>query len=229
MYRILMIDDDTEVLEMNRHYFEKNQCMVQICDHADLAMQQMIHLKPDCILMDVMMPEMDGFTLCQKMRKITDVPILFLSGKVSEEDKIRGFSCGADDYIEKPYSVREVYVRIIANIRRYQITSKRMDGSEWLAISPLSLELKSHKVWCADCEIPMSGKDYDILLFLGQHIGQEITYEEIGTAVWGIYNEADRRSVMVYISRLRKKLKDYTGKDNIIETVWSKGYKMVGK
>ena len=227
MYRILMIDDDTEVLELNKRYFENKECIVQICDHAEKAMELLNRFRPDCILLDVMMPGFDGFALCKKMRHITGVPILFLSGKVSEDDKIKGFSCGADDYIEKPYSVKEVYVRIVANIRRHHEAAAIRDTSEWLEVSPLSFELKSHKVWFSDCEIPMTGTDYDILLFLAQRVNIEITYEELGIAVWGVYQETDRRSVMVYVSRLRKKLKEYTGMDNIVETVWSKGYKMV--
>ena len=141
MYRILLVDDDAEVLDVNRRFFEKNNFQVEICTDSTSAMLSVRRFKPECILLDVMMPKLNGYQLCRQMRKVTDVPILFLSGKISEEDKIRGFQCGADDYIEKPYSLKEVYFRIVENIRRHQQLLRKKDENI-IEVFPLSIHLE---------------------------------------------------------------------------------------
>ncbi len=226
MYKILMVDDDKEVLELNRHFFEKNNCTVETCFKAEEAMEIVEKFKPDCILLDIMMPVIDGYALCKKMRRITNVPILFLSGKVSEDDKIKGFECGADDYIEKPYSIREVYVRIISNIRRRMAFVKEKNNNI-ISIPPLSIDKENHKVTYMGEEIQFSNREFEFLLFFAKRPDEELTFEEIGKGIWGTYTENDKKSIMVNVSRIRKKLLDYTGADNIIETVWAKGYKLV--
>ncbi len=228
MYRILMIDDDLEVPDVNKKFFQEKKCLVRVCGKATEAVAIAEAFKPDCILLDVMMPDIDGFTLCRRLREKSDVPILFLSGKVSEDDKVEGFEAGGDDYIEKPYSLREIYVRIIAHIRR-NAGKKSGAGSMILEINPFYLDKEKHKLFYGETEIPISNKEYDLILFLAENAGKEITFEEIGIKLWGSYIETDRRNVMVNVSRLRKKIQDYTGVDNLIETVWSKGYKLVVK
>lgn len=230
MYRVLLIDDDTEVLKLNRLFFEKNGCKAMICSEAGQAERIVKDFIPDCILLDVMMPEIDGFTLCRKIRKITNVPILFLSGKVSEEDKIKGFTCGADDYIEKPYSIKEVYIRVISNIKRSKLLKEESAKKTGLIeAGPVTIDVESHKVMYDEEEIQLTNREYDLLLYMAKHQNEEVTFEEIGKATWGTYNDEDRRSVMVNMSRLRKKLSEYEELENLIETVWSKGYKMTVK
>ncbi|WP_029233686.1 response regulator transcription factor [Butyrivibrio sp. VCB2006] len=227
MYKILMVDDDFEVLQINKKFFEEKECEVRICNKPAEAMDIVQKFKPDCILLDVMMPEIDGYTLCRKIRVKTDVPILFLSGKVSEDDKVEGFEAGGDDYIEKPYSLREVYMRIVANIRRNSHKNTGRNNSLVIDLGQFSLDKEKHKLFYEDEEIIISNKEYDLMLFLAENANKEITFEEIGVRLWGTYIESDRRNVMVNVSRLRKKIQDKTGVDNLIETVWSKGYKLI--
>lgn len=227
MYKILMVDDDLEVLEINKKFFEEKNCRVMICDKAKEALSKVESFEPDCILLDVMMPDIDGYTLCKQIRKKTNVPVLFLSGKISEDDKISGFEAGGDDYIEKPYSLREVYVRIVANIKRNAQKAPSRQNSMIIDLDPFYLDKEQHKLFYENNEIPISNKEYDLILFLAQNVNKEITFEEIGIKLWGTYIETDRRNVMVNVSRLRKKIQDQTGVDNLIETVWSKGYKLV--
>lgn len=222
-----MIDDDTEVLEVNKKFFSENNCRVEIADNSTDGLELTKEFNPDCILLDVMMPEMDGFTLCREIRKLTSVPILFLSGKVSENDKIEGFEAGGDDYIEKPYSLREVYARIQVHVRRHSATKGIKNSKMNIDLGAFSINLESHKLFYNDEEIILSNKEYDLILFLAQNSGKLITFEEIGLKLWGVYYENDRRNVMVNVSRLRKKIETQTGVDNLIETVWSKGYKLV--
>lgn len=227
MTRILMIDDDHEVLEINRKFFEENNCIVEITDKAKDGIKLVKSFKPDCILLDVMMPELDGLTLCREIRTITSVPVLFLSGKVSESDKIEGFEAGGDDYIEKPYSLREVYARIQVHVRRHSSGKNTQNSKMTITINSFTINLESHKLFHNDEEIIISNKEYDLMLFLAQNPNKLITFEEIGMKLWGSYIETDRRNVMVNVSRLRKKIESQTGVDNLIETVWSKGYKLV--
>lgn len=227
MYKILMVDDDIEVLEINKKFFEEKNCKVEICSKSTQALYLVRNFKPDCILLDVMMPELDGYALCKQIRSVTNVPVLFLSGKVSEDDKIEGFEVGGDDYIEKPYSLREVYVRIMAHIKRNSQKQTQKSDDMIIDLDPFFVDREKHKLFYGETDIPLSNKEYDLILFLAQNPGREITFEEIGLKLWGTYIETDRRSVMVNVSRLRKKIQDQTGVDNLIETVWSKGYKLV--
>lgn len=227
MYKILMVDDDIEVLEINKKFFEEKNCKVEICSKSTQALDLVRNFKPDCILLDVMMPELDGYALCKQIRGVTNVPVLFLSGKVSEDDKIEGFEVGGDDYIEKPYSLREVYVRIMAHIKRNSQKQTQKRDDMIIDLDPFFVDREKHKLFYGETDIPLSNKEYDLILFLAQNPGKEITFEEIGLKLWGTYIETDRRSVMVNVSRLRKKIQDQTGVDNLIETVWSKGYKLV--
>lgn len=227
MIRILMIDDDAEVLEINRKFFEENNCEVKVADKAKAGLELVKSFKPDCILLDIMMPEMDGLTLCKEIRKKTNVPILFLSGRISEDDKIAGFEAGGDDYIEKPYSLKEVYARIQVHVRRNSATKSKISSNMIIDLDPFVINLESHKLFYNEEEIILSNKEYDLMLFLAQNAGKLITFEEIGLKLWGVYSENDRRNVMVNVSRLRKKIEAQTGVDNLIETVWSQGYKLV--
>lgn len=227
MYRILMIDDDLEVLEVNKKFFEEKDCVVEVCSNPQNAVGLAMSFKPNCIFLDVMMPDIDGYTLCRKLREHTSVPILFLSGKVSEDDKIDGFEAGGDDYIEKPYSLRELYARMMLHVRRSAAAAKKEANSSILDVAPFYIDKEKHKLYYEEEEIPVSNKEYDLILFLALNVGKEITFEEIGKELWGSYIETDRRNVMVNVSRLRKKIESQTGIDNFIETVWSKGYKLV--
>lgn len=226
MNKILMIDDDLEVLEINKKFFEEKDCRVMVCSKPGEAISIVKSFEPDCIFLDVMMPETDGFSLCRAIRDITDVPVLFLSGKVSEDDKVEGFEAGGDDYIEKPYSLRELYARMMTHVRRNSSKNQK-NRSMIMDLNPFFIDKEKHKLFYEEEEIPVSNKEYELILFLAENVGKEITFEEIGKELWGSYIETDRRNVMVNVSRLRKKIESQTGIDNFIETVWSKGYKLV--
>lgn len=210
-----MVDDDREVLVVNRKFFEHNNCKVCICSDARLALNTAKGFKPDCILLDVLMPAIDGFQLCREFRAFTNIPIIFLSGKVSEDDKLKGFSYGADDYIVKPYSLKELYIRIIANIRRHRILTK--ESSNTIHICGLTISETNHKVLYDNSIIPLSNQEFELLLYLVKHPDETIYYETLGQQIWDSYADTDRRAVMVVMSRLRKKLNMYCHNDAIIE------------
>lgn len=224
-HKLLLVDDDKEVLGINKAYFEEEGYLVATASSAKEAMAYMKKNAFSCIVLDVMMPTVDGLTFCKTIREFSDIPIIFLSGKVEEEDRINGLLLGADDYLTKPYSLRELSVRIALHIRRHQASHKASTSSSLLEFPPMVIDILGHKVFWDEEEIPLSNKEFELLHFLASKAGEPCTFEEIGEAVWGSYIESDRRSIMVNISRLRKKLETYTSLEHIIESVWSKGYR----
>lgn len=232
MYKILLIDDDAEVLDINKKFLMKEGYQVAASTSALKAISVLKKQPCDCIVLDVMMPELNGFDACARFREFTDTPIIFLTGKSAEEDRITGLMLGADDYIVKPYSLKELSLRIQALMRRRQIglnTVKTPTPATMLSFPPLQVDTIEHKVFCNEEEIALSNREFSLLQLLVSHPEKTITFEEIGTKIWGTYTENDRRSIMVNTSRLRKKLEVYPELDGMIETVWSEGYKFIPK
>ncbi|MCR5723107.1 MAG: response regulator transcription factor [Lachnospiraceae bacterium] len=223
MPKLLLVDDDTEVLAVNKRYFEQDGFLIRTAASAEDAYRVLNEFKPDCILLDVMMPGTDGFEACAKIKQLSGgAPVIFLTGRVSEDDKVEGLMLGADDYIEKPYSLKELKARVTVQLRKKVAVAPK--PSNILSVPPLKIDILAHKTYYGDTEIPLSNREYDLLHLLADKKNTVVSFEEIGTAFFGIYSDADRRTVMVTASRMRKKLEDYTGLDNIIETVYSKGY-----
>ena len=230
MYKILLIDDDAEVLDINKKFLMKEGYQVAASTSAVKAISVLKKQPCDCIVLDVMMPEISGFDACAKIREFTDTPIIFLTGKSAEDDRINGLMLGADDYIVKPYSLKELSLRINALMRRRQATSvKTIVPATTLSFPPLQIDTVEHKVYCNEEEISLSNREFSLLQLLVSNPEKTITFEEIGTKIWGTYTENDRRSIMVNTSRLRKKLEAYPELDGMVETVWSEGYKFIPK
>ena len=154
------------------------------------------------------------------------VPIIFLTGKNSEDDKVGGLIAGADDYIVKPYSLRELKARIDVILRRFQRTSSQ-SNDHVLTFQNLTIDKLAHKAFYKDEDLLLTNREYEVLLYLATHPNEEVTFEELGTTLFGTYQETDRRSVMVNVSRLRKKMTVSFELENMIETIWSKGYKFI--
>ena len=221
-----------ENIDINKKFLMKEGYQVAISTSAVKAISVLKKQPCDCIVIDVMMPEMSGFDACSKIREFTDTPIIFLTGKSAEEDRINGLMLGADDYIVKPYSLKELSLRIQALMRRRQIalgSAALAKPSTTLSFPPLEIDTVEHKVFCNGEEIALSNREFSLLQLLVSKPNEAVTFEEIGKKIWGTYTEEDRRSIMVNASRLRKKLEAYPELENIIETVWSEGYKFVPK
>ena len=228
MKQLLLIDDDNEVLALNKKFLEKEGFEVHTTSKPRQGVELAKKLSPDCILLDVMMPEMNGFEVCNEIRKFSQVPIVFLTGKGEEEDKINGLINGADDYIVKPYSLRELKVRIDVILRRSQPLKQAVNSNK-MTFGSLTIDMIAHKAFWHDEDLLLANREYEVLLYLANHPNAEVTFEELGKALFGSYLEQDRRSVMVNVSRLRKKLEISPELSNMLETVWSKGYKFIVK
>jgi DNA-binding response OmpR family regulator len=225
MANLLFIDDDTDISAINAKFFSKEGHTVKIASTAKKGIALLKTFLPDCIILDVMMPEQNGFDTCREIRTFSTAPIIFLSGCTTEDDRIKGLMIGADDYIIKPYSFRELSARIQVQLRRHIGNS----NPSFLSYPPLSLDLRLHKAFYNKEEIQLSNREYELLYLLVSHPNQTVTFKEIGVSMWENYLETDRRTIMVTASRLRKKLEGYPNLVNIIETVWSKGYKFIAK
>ena len=228
MSKLLLIDDDDEVLTINKKYLCREGFQVYTTSNPMQGIQLVKELQPDCILLDIMMPGMDGFELCSSIRRFSSIPIIFLSGKTSENDKITGLLTGADDYIVKPYSLRELKVRIDVLLRRAKPSSPITQTNQ-ISFGDLVIDKLTHKAFFKKEDLQLANREYEVLLYLASHPNQEITFEELGTALFGTYQEIDRRSVMVNVSRLRKKMSIDPLLERFITTVWSKGYKFEAK
>ena len=220
MNLLYFIDDDKDVLAINQKYFTNSGYMVKTFEDARSCLLAIKSKSPDCIILDVMMPGIDGFEALTQIRKLCGSPVIFLSGKDSEDDRIKGLLSGADDYMIKPYSLGELSARIQLQIKKQTSVKKR----DVLSFPPLSINTKKHKVYYYEEEIGLSNKEYDLLLLLANNSGKTVTFEEIGQSLYNSYIDEDRRSLMVLTSRLRKKLGRYTGLETAIESLYGKGY-----
>lgn len=224
MRKVLFVDDDEDLLLLNKKYFTKHGYQVMTVKDGSTCLNIIKRQKPDCIVLDVMLPNMNGYVTCKEIRKKYDIPVIFLSGRVEESDRIKGLLLGGDDYVIKPYSLQELEARVKVNINRYYVNIKQENK---LQLPPLLIDIVEHKVYYNEKEIVLNNREYQILLYMAEHPNKEITFQELGEMIWGVYQEEDRKTIMVNMSRLRKKIDGYEGLDNLIETVWSKGYKLV--
>lgn len=219
MSNILFVDDDYDFLEINAKYFTKEGHIVKTSSRPEHTFRLLKSFKPDCIILDVMMPGLNGFELCKRIRSISRVPIIFLSALTGENDKIKGLILGGDDYLVKPYSFRELSARI-----KVQLRHNAQSDTNIIRCPPLSLDIKQHKAFYYKEELLLSNREYDLLLLLVTNSNQLVSFETISNQIWGTYTDSDRKTIMVIASRLRKKLNAFQELVNTIESVWSRGY-----
>ena len=221
MRKILIAEDNSEISDMMKSYLQRaGHAVYQAFDGAE-TLQKVKDVKPDLVLLDIMMPKLDGFTVCETLRKTTNIPIIVVSAKVTEEDKERMFDLGADDYITKPFSFKEMVMRVGAQLRRYYEfnvvpTGDRRYGE--LLISPSRYEAR-----VGEEPLALTSKEFKILDYLTYHENQIMPKQKIIDDVWGVDEYIDENTVAVTIARLRDKLSK-VGINNVV-TVWGLGYK----
>lgn len=228
MAKLLFLDDDTEVLGINMKFMSNAGFDVIGSDKAAIGIKLARDKKPDCIILDIMMPDMNGFDVADKIRNFTDAPIIFLTGRSSEEDKLKGLMLGGDDYIVKPYSLKELKARIDVVLRRYSKTMPVLkEDSNVAKFGKVKINRLEHKVYYDGEEIVLTNREYEALVFLTDNPDRIVTFEEIGKKIFGQFLDTDRQTIMVIMSRLRKKMKVSEQFSNMIETAWGKGYKFI--
>lgn len=220
--RILVADDEFGIVSFIKDYFESEGYEVLTAADGREAVEK-AGQSPDIILLDIMMPAMDGIEVCRSIRQRVDCPIILLTARVEDADKILGFGAGADDYVMKPFSIYELGARVNAHLRREK---RRMQPLKQRSFCRLSIDYGGRTIRYDNHEIPFARKEYDIIELLSLNAGQVFSRERIYERVWGYDAEGDDTAVTEHIKRIRLKLVQYTDR-TFIETVWGVGYKWV--
>ncbi len=227
MKRVLIIEDNQEITELERDYLEANGFEVVVCGDGKQGLELALQEDFSLILLDIMLPGMDGFQVCRNVRKVKEVPILMVSAKREDIDKIRGLGLGADDYISKPFSPSELVARVKAHISRYERLTQAHgpQSTDILRHGDLEIQLKKHRVYERGNEISLTNLEFELLVFLAQNPGIVFSREHLFDKVWGQEAVGDTATVMVHINRLREKIEPNPSKPIYIETVWGAGYR----
>ncbi|GMK42541.1 DNA-binding response regulator [Paenibacillus sp. CCS19] len=227
MKSILIIEDERSIAELQRDYLESNGYRADIEVKGDIGLKRALEEKYDLIILDVMLPNMDGFEICRRIRQTANVPILMVSAKKEDIDKIRGLGLGADDYITKPFSPSELVARVKAHLARYErLTGDKNTSSDSMTIRGLTIDKLTRQVNIRDQNMLLTGKEFDLLLLLAQHPNRVFTKEELFERVWGLDSIGDIGTVTVHIRRLREKVELDPSNPQYIDTVWGVGYRL---
>lgn len=228
---ILVVDDELEILNLLGKYLEREGYKVDTASDGEEALSVFRRRKYDLIILDVMMPKIDGIEVCKRLRNRTNVPIIMLTAKDDEIDKVLGLRIGADDYITKPFSMKEFVARINAHLRRYFTLSSGLafQNDSVIVFNDLRIDLKGYSVHRGTKELQLTAKEFELLKFLANNPHQVFTKAQIFKNVWNDTYIEDDNTVMVYIRRLRKKIEVNPEKPKFIQTVWGIGYKFVGE
>lgn len=226
MNKILIIEDDIAIAEIERDYFEINGFEATIETDGISGLNTALKGGFQLVLLDLMLPKIDGFTVCRSLREYLDIPILMVTAKKEDIDKIRGLGLGADDYIVKPFSPGELVARVQAHIATY---NRLKDGireiQPEITVGAIRINPKSHRVFVKEKEISLKNKEYELLLFLVTNADMVFDKETLYERIWGMDAVGDNATVAVHINRLREKIEDDPSNPHYIETVWGAGYR----
>ena len=222
--KILLVDDDPNIRQLVNLYLEKEGFEVEMAERGDEALNKVLASPPNLMLLDVMLPGMDGWQVLREARKTSNIPIIMLTAKDETFDKVLGLELGADDYIAKPFDMKELVARIKAVIRRYQVPETQETGKA-LSFPGLTVNISQYAVTYMGKELEMPPKELELLNFLASHPNQVFTREQLLEQVWGYDYFGDSRTVDVHVKRLREKLTEGEKLGWQIKTVWGVGYK----
>lgn len=224
--KILIIEDDQSIAELERDYLEIEGFQADIAPDGKSGLEAAIHHHYDLILLDVMLPHMDGFELCKQIRKEKNIPILMVTAKHEDIDKIRGLGLGADDYIVKPFSPSELVARVKAHLARYQRLIQTDTLKDEIHIRGLHLNTVSRQVYINGKEVNFTTKEFDLLTFFARHPNQVFSKDHLFESIWGFDAMGDNATVTVHVKKIRKKIEKDTSDPQYIQTVWGSGYRL---
>lgn len=223
---VLVVEDEREIAELVRDYLKREQFEVHLARDGEEGLRLFRQLQPTLIILDLMLPKLDGMEFCRIVRNESNVPILMMSAKKSEMDKILGLTLGADDYITKPFSPGELVARVKASIRRYLTLSHSPKSSGLIEFGDIKIDPKSYECFVKGERIQISAKEFSLLHYLMSNPDQVFTREQLFYQVWGEFG--DINTVTVHIRKLREKLEENPANPQYIVTVWGVGYKFRG-
>lgn len=228
MKKILIIEDDLNIQEIEKDYLEANSFSVSTAADGESGLKLALNSDFDLVLLDIMLPKLDGLEVCRRIRAVKDIPILLVSAKKEELDKIKGLGFGADDYIVKPFSPGELVARVIAHISRYQrLTAKdeKNSAGKDIITGDLRLEKSSRRAFIKDKEITLTNKEFDLIYFLAKSPDTVFSKEELFNEIWNYDSIGETSTITVHVNRIRDKIKEIDPELDFIHTVWGKGYR----
>ena len=226
MKRILIIEDEESIAELEKDYLELSGFEVEIENDGAEGLKKALSEEFDLFILDLMLPGVDGFEICRKVREGKNTPIIMVSAKKEDIDKIRGLGLGADDYITKPFSPSEMVARVKAHLARYErLIGSSMPDNEIIEIRGLKIDKTARRVWVNGEEKNFTTKEFDLLTFLAQNPNHVYTKEELFNKIWDMESIGDIATVTVHIKKIREKIEFNTAKPQYIETIWGVGYR----
>ena len=224
--QILIVEDDADIAAIERDYLELGGYAVTIAPDGTTGLDRALHQPFDLLILDVMLPGVDGFTICRRVRAVKDIPILIVTARGEDVDKIRGLGFGADDYIEKPFSPSVLVARVKANLAQYARLKPSPEAPQTLTVGPLTAEPAARRILKNGVELPLKNREYELLLFLMRHPEQVFSREDLYELIWGLESMGDNITVAVHINRLREKIEDEPSNPKLLQTVWGVGYRL---
>ena len=224
--RILIIEDETSIAELEKDYLELSGFEVELEEQGNVGLERALNEDFDLLILDLMLPGMDGFEICRRFRQSKNTPIIMISAKKDDIDKIRGLGLGADDYMTKPFSPSEMVARVKAHLARYErLIGSGSPENEIIEIRGLKIDKTARRVWVNGEEKNFTTKEFDLLTFLAQNPNHVYTKEELFREIWDMDSIGDIATVTVHIKKIREKIEFNTAKPQCIETIWGVGYR----
>ena len=226
MSRILIIEDEMAIAELERDYLEISDFEVTVEASGDVGLSRALKEEFDLVILDLMLPGLDGFEVCRQIRQIKNIPILMVSAKREDIDKIRGLGLGADDYITKPFSPSELVARVKAHLASYQrLVGADGHRNEWVEIRGIKIDKTARRVYINDVEKSFTTKEFDLLCFLAENPNRVFSKEELFREIWEMESVGDIATVTVHIKKIREKIEVDNSNPQYIETIWGVGYR----
>lgn len=225
--KILIIEDELSIAELQRDYLEINGFEVYMEQTGDKGLIKAQKENFDLIILDLMIPNIDGFEVCKRIRERKDIPILMVTARKEDIDKIRGLGLGADDYVTKPFSPSELVARVKAHIGRYErLVGKMEKKNKIISIRKLTIDKLTRHVKMNDREISLTGKEYDLLLYMAENPNIVLSREQLFDKIWGMESLGEIATVTVHIKKIREKIETDKSNPQYIETIWGVGYRL---
>ena len=229
MSRILIIEDESAIADLEKDYLERSGFTAEVEANGDEGLKKALNENVDLVVLDLMLPGMDGYEVCKKIREAKDIPIIIVSAKKEELDKIRGLDVGADDYMTKPFSPSEMVARVKAHLARFErlvhANKPAVEENDIVEIRGIRIDKTARRVWIHDEEKAFTNKEFDLLTFLAEHPNRVFSKAELFHEIWKMDSVGDIATVTVHIKKIREKIEYNTSNPQYIETIWGVGYR----
>ena len=226
MSKILIVEDEAAIADLERDYLELSGFEVEVANDGQTGLDKALNEDYDLVILDLMLPGVDGFEICRKVRAEKNTPIIMVSAKKDDIDKIRGLGLGADDYMTKPFSPSELVARVKAHMARYErLIGSVMEENKVIEIRGLKIDTTARRVWVNGEEKTFTTKEFDLLTFLASHPNHVYTKDELFSEIWDMESIGDIATVTVHIKKIREKIEFDTANPQYIETIWGVGYR----